>query len=138
MQRFKPGRGYNKLLRGGEAAARREEDHEEERSLYQLGCFRGREHHVVLGPGGGFFEEDLLLLRVPRRPHARGLHRLRCTAAAKAVQSCGDSCLLLLAAKMQNAAPLAPVVVLIASPVHSQAKLQQSTSFFARLENFGA
>jgi len=41
------------------------------------------------------------------------------------------------AAKMQNAAPLAPVVVLIASPVHSQAKLQQSTSF-ARLENFGA
>ena len=36
------------------------------------------EHHVVLGPGGGFFEEDFLLLRVAGRTHARGLHGLRC------------------------------------------------------------
>ena len=77
MQRFKPGCGDNKLLRGGEAAARREEDHEEERSLYHFGRAHGLDHDVVLR-GPGFVDEDFLLLRVPRRPHARGLHGLRC------------------------------------------------------------
>ena len=112
MQRFKPGCGDDEFLRGGKPAARREEDHEEERSLYQLGCFRGREHHVVLGPGGGFFEEDLLLLRVPRRPHARGVHRLRCVGVLR--QPKLWSCSFTAARKDANCSAAATVVVVMA------------------------
>ena len=37
---------------------------------------------MVLEPGGGLFDEDFLLLRVARRPHARGVHGLRCVGDA--------------------------------------------------------
>ena len=90
MQRFKPGCGDDEFLRGGKPAARREEDHEEDPCLYHLCGAFAFEHHVVLGPGGGLFDEDFLLLRVAGRTHARRLHGLCCVgsvylAAAKAV-----------------------------------------------------